>query len=270
VLTPPGREPEAIEAFVDWLEAEQLRWHVASLHPIASRDQAFLLEHEARDRGWHVRRKSGGTSYVIDLPPTWDAYLESLPANLRQQLARQFRKLEREHNVAWERIESLSELPAALEDLQRLHSARWHARGEAGLLDGRVIRMVSQLSAALLSEGHFDLVRLRVDGAVRAAILNFRYGGTALFYLSGFDPAHEWSKYSLGNLIIAHSIQDAIESGARRFDLLRGDEAYKPRFGGRPQPTERVVIYRSPAAYVAYRLLAKLDRAMARMPSMRS
>jgi CelD/BcsL family acetyltransferase involved in cellulose biosynthesis len=270
VLAPAGREPEAIEAFVDWLEAEQLPWHVASFHPVASRDQAVLLEHEARDRGWHVRRRSGGMSYVIDLPATWDSYLESLPTNLRQQLPRQLRKLEREHNMAWERIDTLSELPAALEDLQRLHSARWRVRGEAGLLDGRVFLMVSQLSTALLSEGHLDLVRLRIDGAVRAAILNFRYGDTVLFYLSGFDPGREWSKYSLGNLIIAHSIQDAIESGARRFDLLRGDEAYKPRFGGRPQPTERIVIYRSPAAYVAYRLLAKLDRAMARIPSMRS
>lgn len=270
VLTPADREPEAIEAFADWLEAEQLPWHVASFHPIASAQQADLIEHEANDRGWHVRRRSGGTSYVIDLPSTWEAYLESLPANLRQQLPRQFRKLEREHEATWRRVATIDELSAALDDLRRLHGARWRARGEPGLLDGRVFRMVRQLATALLPAGHLDLVRLYIDGAVRAAILNFRYGETVLFYLSGFDPGQEWSKYSLGNLIIAHSIREATESGARRFDLLRGDEAYKPRFGGRPQVTERVVIYRSPAAYVAYRLLAKLDRAMARIPSIRS
>lgn len=271
LLTPGAREPEAVEAFIDWLEAGELPWHVASFHPIpASSEQPELLAHEALDRGWRVRRRSGGTSYVIDLPTTWEAYLEALPANLRQQLPRQFRKLEREHHIAWERVESIGQLPEALTDLRRLHAARWRARSEVGLLDARVFRLVGDLTAELLPTGHTDLVRLRVDGAIRAVILNFRYAGTTLFYLSGFDPGQEWSRYSLGNLIIAHTIREAIESGCQRFDLLRGDEAYKPRFGGRPLPTERVVIYRSPAAYVAYRLLAKLDRAVARMPVLRS
>ena len=54
---------------------------------------------------------------------------------------------------------------------------------------------------------------------------SFAYEGIYYDYQKGFDPA--WSRYSPGQLMLAHLIKEAIEDGAWKLDLLRGDEDYK-------------------------------------------
>ena len=44
---------------------------------------------------------------------------------------------------------------------------------------------------------------------------------------------------NVGLLSKVLSIRDAIQSGLRTYDFLKGDEAYKRRLGGRPLPLYR-------------------------------
>ena len=45
---------------------------------------------------------------------------------------------------------------------------------------------------------------------------------------AGFEPA--WSRYSVGFLLLAETVREAIAEGAVEYDLLVGDEAFKARF----------------------------------------
>ena len=72
-------------------------------------------------------------------------------------------------------------------------------------------------------------LRRELDGVRVAACINFDYGDSYLLYNSGYDPAY--SQLSVGFVNKAWSIKDAIESGKRTFDFLRGTERYKYDLG---------------------------------------
>ena len=56
----------------------------------------------------------------------------------------------------------------------------------------------------------------------------WRVGDRFSYYQAGFDPA--WSRYSVGFLLLAETVREAIAEGAAEYDLLLGDEAFKARF----------------------------------------
>ena len=52
---------------------------------------------------------------------------------------------------------------------------------------------------------------------------------------SGYLP-ERYDQYSPGRTLMGHTIQTAIEEGVHVYDFLRGDHAYKRRFGAEPVP----------------------------------
>ena len=83
---------------------------------------------------------------------------------------------------------------------------------------------------------------LALGAAMRLNVLRVTRDRGAL-YASGFDPA--FAARSPGALVIARAIEAAHEAGARRYDFLRGGEAYKYEWGARddvpiePKPKAR-------------------------------
>ena len=67
-----------------------------------------------------------------------------------------------------------------------------------------------------------------MDGAAAAAWYGWHVGDRFSYYQAGFDPA--WSRYSVGFLLLAETVREAIAEGAAEYDLLVGDEAFKSRF----------------------------------------
>ena len=61
-----------------------------------------------------------------------------------------------------------------------------------------------------------------------SAWYGFRYGGAESYYQAGRDPA--WDGYSVGFVLLTHSIRAALEDGAREYRFLEGEETYKYRF----------------------------------------
>ncbi|MCA9913425.1 MAG: GNAT family N-acetyltransferase, partial [Anaerolineae bacterium] len=65
-----------------------------------------------------------------------------------------------------------------------------------------------------------------------AAYVNFDYNNHIMVYNSGLNP-DKATALSPGILLLAYTIQHAIEQGRDVFDYLRGDEQYKYRMGGK-------------------------------------
>jgi CelD/BcsL family acetyltransferase involved in cellulose biosynthesis len=124
----------------------------------------------------------------------------------------------------------LSRPEPVIEELFRLHEARWHARGEEGVCAEPAVRRFHHAAARALGEaGLLRLYRLRIADRLAAVYYGFNWRGRACAYLGAFDP--DLPRFSPGAQILFHAIGEAIAEGCTEFHFLRGGEAYKYAWG---------------------------------------
>jgi len=99
-----------------------------------------------------------------------------------------------------------------------------------------------RLGEAFLEAGTFVLTFLEIRGKKLAGTIGFQYEDRFLLYNSAFD--HRWKHLSPGMVLVGEDIRVAIEAGCEGFDMLKGDYAYKYRFGAKPRRVRRLVIGR--------------------------
>jgi CelD/BcsL family acetyltransferase involved in cellulose biosynthesis len=127
------------------------------------------------------------------------------------------------------------QLPEFLDALEALHAKRWAGRGEPGVLQDPAVRSMHREAAPQLqAAGLLRLHALRVDGRIAAVLYCLAHAGTCHYYIGGFDPAV--AAISPGTLLVAHALEQARTEGATEFDFLRGQEAYKYRWGALDRP----------------------------------
>lgn len=188
-----------------------------------------------------ISNRSSPCPYIT-LPGSWEDFRAGLGRNLRQNLGRYARKLDRE--ASGEVRETLVSGPGAAEaavvDLAALHRRSWAATGEATtFLDPGMVEFHRLLAPRLDRDGRLRLHRLDVGDRVAAIIYCFRHGDVMSFYQTGYDP--ELSRYGPGRRLMAAAIRSAIEEGAKEFDLLRGDEDHKRRWSTAVRIDRRIV-----------------------------
>ena len=201
-----------------------LDWHV------------LLAERLPGETGWggalggRVLRREGNP--VIDLEGLdWEGYLATRSRNFRSQLRRRERALLRE-GLRYRLSDDPERLPADMEALYELHRARWG--GEAsGALAGRRAAFHKEFAPLALERGWLRVWLAEVDGRAIAAWYGFRYGGREWYYQLGRSP--DWDSFSVGLVLLGHTVRAAIEDGITEYRLLRGSEPYKGRFATRDE-----------------------------------
>jgi CelD/BcsL family acetyltransferase involved in cellulose biosynthesis len=134
-------------------------------------------------------------------------------------------------------------LPQFLDDLFRLHTRRWWQAGESGVLaDERLRRFHEEAATKLLEKAVLRLYRLRLTGRTIAVLYSLLRGTTLFCYLQGYDP--EFAQLSPGTQLTFFAMEDALELGIRKFDFLRGQEAYKRHWRVTPEATYRIQLTR--------------------------
>lgn len=179
---------------------------------------------------------------VVSLPDTPEEFWKARSKDLRRNIARYRKKVERQGALAVEI--ACDARPELVEGLIALHEARWRARGEAGMIAAnRSGPFLCDIAQAFGRRGILRLFALRFRGELAAAILAWLDNGTLSFYMSGFEPGFEW--FSPGQILLAECLRYSYEQGCRTWDFLRGSEAYKFAWGAKPVPKCRVAITRS-------------------------
>jgi CelD/BcsL family acetyltransferase involved in cellulose biosynthesis len=204
---------------------------------------ALVQELAERPQGWRVfvaermpcgplGRALGGTRVQTEANPyldtegkDWQSYMASRSKNMRQQMGRRARKLEKAHTVAYRLTEDPERLDADMEAMMRLHAARW---GEPGAFAGPAAAFHKDFARSALDAGWLRLWTMEVDGEAVAAWYGFRYAGIEFFYQSGRNP--RWDDWSVGYLLLVQTMRSAFDEGMERYAFLRGDEPYKHRF----------------------------------------
>ena len=186
---------------------------------------------------------------VLELPSSKQELLQVFSNRQRANLRNSRSRLQR---VGGGRVEIASPetLPDFLSDLFRLHTIRWSVAGESGVLSDESTRQFHRVSAPrLLAAGLLRVYRLRIETNTVAVIYALTQRDTLYCYLQGFDPA--FSFFSPGTYLMFSVLEDAVERGMRRFDFLRGQEAYKQHWRPRAEATYRVEMPRSALDQIA-------------------
>lgn len=204
----------------------------------------FLAERLAGDEGWTASLGAEPTlresSPVVEIETDdWEAFLAARSSNFRQQVRKFERRLERDHDLRFHQTTSHDELSRHLDLVFQLHAARW-GEGTTDFQRHPARAFHEQFAAAALERGWLRLWIAELDGRPAAAWYGFRFGGADWFYNQGRDPAFERS--SVGFVLTAHALREAVHDGMREYKFLLGGEDYKKRFASEDHGLETFVL----------------------------
>jgi hypothetical protein len=176
-------------------------------------------------------------SPFIQLPKTWEEYLLMINGKDRQELKRKMRRLEKtKFDFSVSTSNDLSRVE--FDEFVNLHKASDFNKDK--FMSKKMEEFFWDLICIKFEKWTTKLARLDIDGQSAASLLLFSNENELLFYNSGFDPKLNY--YSPGLMLNALLIKDAILSGVKTFDFLRGDERYKYDLGASDMQLCRVVI----------------------------
>ncbi|MCC7386733.1 MAG: GNAT family N-acetyltransferase [Deltaproteobacteria bacterium] len=191
-------------------------------------DSAFLREIQPHHPGLLALEHAVDERLpYLELGGSFAAYAQTLSSNMRYNLKRKDKKLDKAYPGAQlVEIRSEAELPDALEVLFRLHAKRWQSKGQSGNFPREVRAFHRRVAPDLLARGRLRLYQLRLDDSQIAATLYcLREGKRELYLQGGMDPATE--DVSAGFCLMKRVIERCADEGLAEFDLLRGTEGYK-------------------------------------------
>ena len=165
----------------------------------------------------------------------------ALPPKVGANVRRYRRRAEAQGVLNFAVASNPSQVAIFFDELVNLHSERWQARQETGVLsDPRVVQHHLEAMPALLAAGLLQLFRLRC-GQVTVAVL-YALGDSRErpirrlhLYLIGIDIRR--IDISPGTLILHSVLEYARQHGFAELDLLRGGERYKELWGALSTPT---------------------------------
>ncbi len=228
--------------------------YVANLAADVDWDE-FVAAGLAADSGWpeafRAAAKRHGLTIVEDtiedvcprvgLDGGHDAYLAQLPGKQRQELSRKTRKLARDAGelelIEVDPGEAAGRMDAFLDQAADSHPEK------AGFFRREDIHAWFRALAEQFAESRvLRLHELHVGGLPAASTVSLVHGGVWGLYNSSFDTA--LASLAPGVVMVGLLIEEAANDGYEVFDLLRGDEAYKYRFGAQDRVLQRVTIGR--------------------------
>jgi CelD/BcsL family acetyltransferase involved in cellulose biosynthesis len=238
-LVPRGQEEGFYRELVEGLS--DLEWKTLDLYSLnhASPTLEYLPE-IARSKGYRVEVVQDEVCPGKELPKTWDEYLSSLSKKNRHELRRKLRRLDTAPGMKWYVLRSWEEIGGAMDDFFSLLKMSRETKHRFLTPEReKFFRCISKETAEM------DVMRLyfmEVESKRVAAALCFDYGTSRFLYNSGYNQ--EYGYYSVGLLLKAFTVKDAIEEGKEYYDFLRGNEPYKYDLGGEDKPLYRMTVTR--------------------------
>ena len=258
-LIASGWTEPVIRGFWDELASRHSEWDVLNLTGLR-RDSPVLAY--APELGVEAIHEVGEACPYILLPDSWETYAqEALSRDHRKGIGRYGRRLEQEMGArsAYHEVASEIEIDQMVDTLiafRRQYAYLNHLPDFFGT--PQAVMFHKRLAKRLLERGWLHAYYLTIEGRMAAWVYDFKYKGVAYGYQTGYDP--QWSHYSPGRLIIAYSIRKAIEQGLHKYDMLRGDEAYKVGWAKQLQTDVNLRVIASLQAQAKMRQLEAIRR----------
>ena len=240
-LVPRGAESHFYSCILQYLDSEE--WECLRLSSLDENSPTLAyLPALAREHGYSVDVQQEDVAPGLSLPDNWDAYLNSLSKKDRHELRRKFRRLySAGEEFRYYQLSSPVEVEGNLEDFFAL--MRHGREDKHRFLTEPREQFFRKIAHEMAGIGIFKLCFLELKGERVAAAICFDYGTSRLLYNSGFNPAY--GQYSVGLILKALCMEDAIKEGKGYFDFLRGSEPYKYDLGGKDRTIYEMLVKRN-------------------------
>jgi CelD/BcsL family acetyltransferase involved in cellulose biosynthesis len=227
----PGREADFFNVLLDDLKREGI--NRLDLRPVRP-DSTVLtnLVDITKKRGGEVLCQPEDVSFEMDLPVTWEDYLESLTTKQRHEVRRKLRRLLEAGKIDYHCLKAGEGLAGFIDTFLKLFVVS--REDKADFMTPQMEAFFRSLAEAMAQADLLRLGVLELDTQPVAMIMGFDYNDGMYLYNSAFDP--QYRELSVGLLSKVLCIKESIEEGKKRFDFLKGDETYKHHLGGREVP----------------------------------
>lgn len=224
----PGREAEVLAALAAHL-AHDRSWHLLDLPDmLADGPTTVPLEQALARRFGKARRRFRYEAPYAPLAATYDEFLNTLSKKSRYNARKKLKQLGLNHRVEHVFHSDPATLREAMDRFISLHQERWNADGLPGVFVNERFRGFHHAMAAKgLERGWLRLGALRVNDRTIFATYAYRVGERLYLYQQGSEADPHWDNYNIGYVALHFAISGAVEEGAKEYDFLRGNAAYK-------------------------------------------
>ena len=209
-------------------EAGSKPWRMLDWHNLPENSPTLpLLKSEAEKRSWGFLQEQTYHAPSIPLKGDFEVYLSGIDKKQRHEIRRKMRRAgEDGSQLRWYCVADGETLDAELEAFLEMMAEE---PDKAKFLTAEMRRQMRLSCRAAFENGWLQLAFLEVDGHKAAGYLNFDYLNRIWVYNSGIN--RRFLELSPGWVLLGYLLQWANENQRLEFDFMRGNEAYKYRFG---------------------------------------
>ena len=230
-IVAPGKESDFFGALLEDLKQKGVsRLGLGTLRPDSTAVSSLIAV--ARKFGYKVFCHQDDVSLEVDLPATWDEYLQMLNSKQRHEVRRKLRRLEEAGSINYRIIEESEAVPDFMDVFLRLFVES--RKDKATFMTDEIAAFFDAMVREMAEAGLLRAGILEVGSTPVAGVIAFDYNDTIYLYNSGYDL--QYRSLSVGILSKALYIKDSIQRGKKRFDFMKGDERYKYHLGGKEVP----------------------------------
>jgi CelD/BcsL family acetyltransferase involved in cellulose biosynthesis len=229
VSVAPGREGAFFEHLISHLEQQG----ITQLDLGALRADSIVYSHllaAAKHYNYEVLCEPEEVSMELELPPTWEAFLNGLTGKERHEIRRKLRRLREAAQTNFRVVESKTEVSEQINTFFELF--KLNRSDKSDFMTAQRVSFFRSLAEALAEARILKLFFLDLDDRPAAAVMCFDYNSTVYLYNNGYDERYR--SLSVGLLSKVFTIRNSIERGKSKYDFLKGTEPYKKRLGGKP------------------------------------
>ncbi len=224
-LIDPQYATAAGQEIVAHVQRAQARWDIWDLEELPPGALAFTIP---RPDGCSEDDAVQSACPVLTLDNTGDPR-NCIPKRKLVAIRHAYSRGERSGGIAIQRGDTTT-VSEMLEDLFRLHSARWQRLGGPGVFASETVQNFHRSAAPLLmTAGILRLYAIWIGGKVAASYYGLVGRDCAYHYITGFDPDN--ASASPGAIAISQAIDEAMSLHLKEFHFLRGQERYKYEWG---------------------------------------
>ncbi len=228
VLAVPAVREAATAAVAAEIRARCGEWHALLLGGLAP---GSGVERALRDTGLRVRARRPAPYPGIELPDSFERYLEGLPRKRRKDLRRHIRRLD-DGRVELRNVTGPAELRTAIDRWQEIRVRWWRSRSkpmDSEHASARFRDFLQDLVLELVPQRLAEVWEFRHDGEVVGIEVNLIDTSRYYSWLGAYEPGA--AHLGMGRIAILEGIRQSIAAGRSYYDLMVGDEDYKYSFG---------------------------------------
>lgn len=221
VFIKKGKERDVSISIYNFLFGDAISyWDRLCLNDIPC-NSIFLLFfiNSIREKGKYIGIEDASFCPLMSLPNSEDEFYNQISLKRRKRLKQDLRNLKKEDNIELQTYSS-GNIGAMINDFFSFYEKKtpWHG----GLLLKQIKKFVEYMGDKSCVQIDF----LTANNKTIGALLHFRFDGTLYLYLMAVDKEYN-PRVSVGNTLVGLVILNAIKSGVKYYDFLKGIEEYK-------------------------------------------